>query len=729
MKISFKLTAIMIALSLISAGAVGVTLLLQAYSSISGLSHDKAESLSREYANEISNLFTAYWYTTETTSMLMEQYESLEPELRRPLFNNILRSILEQNPDIVGIWSAWEPDILENNDALYAGTEGSSYTGRFVPHWYRTEAGIALETLKDVDSSQYYLVSRQSGKQSVIEPYIQELGGKKILVASITSPVYAHGRVVGVVGIDINLERIQEMSNDNAPFGTGFTAVFSNNGTVVSHFDGSRIGKNMRETETDMGGPYLNDMVKAVNEGSLYRLTNYIPAINMNVDVILVPFTAGDSSNPWSYAVAIPYKTIMGPVYRMLYLSIIISAVIIALVIFTAIFLSRSISRPIVKVTQTLKDISEGEGDLTKTIDINSKDEIGSLAHYFNQTLSKIKNLVISIKKEACSLSEIGNDLASNMTQTASAVNEITANVQSIKSRVINQSASVTQTNSTMENVLSNINKLNDHIEDQSSNISQASSAIEEMVANINSVTGTLINNAANVKSLIEASEMGRAGIEAVAADIEEISRESEGILEVNSLMKNIAGQTNLLSMNAAIEAAHAGEAGKGFAVVADEIRKLAESSGEQSKTIAAVLKKIKESIDKITKSTSTVLQEFEAIDSNVKIVTEQEDNIRNAMEEQGEGSKQILEGVSNVREITRQVINGSNEMNDGTHEVLRECEDLDKVTQEIAIGMNEMAHGAEQINIAIHHVNDISLKNRERINTLMDEVSRFKVE
>jgi methyl-accepting chemotaxis protein len=249
------------------------------------------------------------------------------------------------------------------------------------------------------------------------------------------------------------------------------------------------------------------------------------------------------------------------------------------------------------------------------------------------------------------------------------------------------------------------------------------------MLANVQSVTQTLIRNAENVHELITVSDEGRTSLQKVSQDIQEIARESEGLLEINAVMQNIASQTNLLSMNAAIEAAHAGEAGKGFAVVADEIRKLAVNSGEQSKTISTVLKKIKTAIDTITVSTNTVLEKFQAIDDRVKTVSQQEANIRSAMEEQGQGSQQVLEAIGKLNELTQMVKQGSQEMFTGSKEVIQESNNLEKATGEITGGMNEMAAGADQINIAVNRVSEISIKNKEHIQTLFTEVSRFKTD
>ncbi|MDR1144501.1 MAG: methyl-accepting chemotaxis protein [Spirochaetaceae bacterium] len=401
----------------------------------------------------------------------------------------------------------------------------------------------------------------------------------------------------------------------------------------------------------------------------------------------------------------------------------------LALGILLLMVLLRIIFNPLKNMSSILREISSGEGDLTKQIQLRREDEIGELAKYFNLTLEKIRRLVITIKDKSSVLSGVGNELASSMEQTAAAINQITANTRNIKSKVMHQAAGITETNATMEQVTVNIDKLNGHVEQQTDSVSRSSAAIEEMLANIQSVTQTLIRNTKNVTELIEASETGRSGLEKVSRDIREIAKQSEGILEINAVMQNIASQTNLLSMNAAIEAAHAGEAGRGFAVVAGEIRKLAEDSGKQSKTISQVLRTIKESIDLITVSANTVLETFSAIDERIRIVSDQEEHIRNAMEEQGQGSQQILEAVGALNELTRLVKQGSGEMLEGSREVIQESSSLDSATREIINSVNEMALSADQINGAVSRINGISASNRKNTNDLAVEVSKFKVQ
>jgi len=736
MKISLKLTFMMIILSLFIMSFVGITLIVLGSDSITTLEHEKAVHIANEYGVEVRDFFSSpFWHAAQVLARVFEKYEDIDVNLRRPVFNTMIQGVVEANKSIAGVWVIFEPDALEGNDQRYLDVDGTNDAGRFAPYWYRETPGSKVEmyALNDFEipgeeEDCYYTLGKSGGKGAVLAPYLDDVAGKEVLMCSVTSAVYSGNKIIGAVGVDFTVDAIQEMSQSHKPFNIGRTIVYSNDGLIAGHYDDDRIGHYIDETEEDVAGEYLDSLSEAVESGETLFFINKIDGEKMYIYVS--PIWIETSDTPWSLVITVPEKTIMHSVTVMRTIAIIICIVILLLIVPVAVLMSRSIANPIMKVTASLKDISSGEGNLTHSIAVQSKnDEIGALSHYFNKTIKTIKNLVLNIRNEADILSGIGNDLEGNMNETASAVNQITANIQSIKERVINQSASVSETHATMEQVTVNINKLNVHVEKQSTHVSGASAAIEEMVANIHSVTKTLIMNAENVRILQDASEVGRTGLQGVSSDIQEISRESEGLLEINSVMKNIASQTNLLSMNAAIEAAHAGESGKGFAVVADEIRKLAESSSEQSKTIGVVLKKIKESIDKISKSTENVLGKFNAIDNGVQTVSDQEDSIRRAMEEQGEGSKQILEGMGSVNELTKQVKNSSNEMFEYAKEVIKESENLEKATQEITTGINEIAAGAGTVNQAVNHVNDISRKNREGIDLLIKEVARFTVE
>jgi len=732
MKIKVKLSLMMIAIVLVVAGGLAFIELARASSMATEMSKEKLLFLARQRASYWEGRLGQYLETLHTLADVFSYYENIAPADRRNQYGSLARASFESNQDFIRMFTVWKPNALDGLDRRFIGRPGTTETGQVAFTLTRENGKTEVLTSSQVNAAMEMMNGPEAKIDNVSHPTKMQMGGKDRYVTRLMAPITnpRTGEVVGVIGCQLDTSfvqpRIEQTMKEFKE--VDLMAMYSGNGFVLASFDPERIGSMMKDVDKHYGNQ-LERVEQAVLEGDEYQLFEYSPKLDLWSYMQIVPINIGESSTKWSVMVGSAKDYVLKEVKsmeRFVYILAPIALIISVLIIY---FVLSKTTAPIVKVSETLKDISEGEGDLTKSIAISSKDEIGDLALYFNKTMEKIKNLVVIIKNEGKDLTDISNDLASNMTETAAAVNEITANIQSIKGRVINQSASVTETNATMEQVVTNINKLSGHVDNQSQNVAQASSAIEEMVANINSVTNTLVNNAANVSTLKESSEVGKTGLQDVASDIQEISRESEGLLEINAVMENIASQTNLLSMNAAIEAAHAGEAGKGFAVVADEIRKLAESSSEQSKTIGTVLRKISESIKKITASADNVLNKFEAIDSSVKTVSDQEDNIRNAMEEQGEGSKQILDGVGNVNEITRQVKISAEEMLNGSQEVMNESRNLEKITQEITGGMNEMASGADQVNVAVNNVSQLSHRTTEGINKLMREVSRFKVE
>jgi len=392
-----------------------------------------------------------------------------------------------------------------------------------------------------------------------------------------------------------------------------------------------------------------------------------------------------------------------------------------------ALVLLQQIFSPIGRINSILKEISMGEGDLTRRIETGRDNEIGELAGYFNLTMEKIRNLVGTIKYKINGLNHTSFELSVNMGKMSTAVQQISTNLDNMENLMVKQEGGAEEAGRAVVDIKANIDSLNKMIVEQTESVNLSSSAIEAMTANIHSVTQTLAENGRNVGVLAEASENGKNGLQLVAQEIQGIARDSEGLLEINSVMNNIASQTNLLSMNAAIEAAHAGEAGKGFAVVADEIRKLAESSSRQSKTIVATLKKIKASIDNITKSSNEVLERFGAIDSSVKTVSEHEQNILHAMEEQESGGKQILESISRLRDITSSVKKGSDDMAVSGETLVKETDEFIKTSQEAVNGMNDILAGVNQIKTSVINVNEMSLENNKNFESLKQETEKFK--
>ncbi len=719
-----------IGISILTIFSVVALLVYQSVSQTSVRSSIKyLEQVSMTEAARVKVVLEKALYEGRALAFALVNKNSIPIEFRRNVINDMLKGVLALNNDFFGISTIWEPMAFDGLDNQFRNLPLNDDTGRMIPYWYRTEDGtISGEKLIDYEVpgvGDYYLLPKSDNSEHIIEPYEYEVGGRKVLMTSLMIPVPQNdGRFRGVIGIDYVLDDLVNEVTKTTLFSTGSLRLISNKMIVVADRNHELVGK---PTPESLNQDDKEDL-EYVLAGNVFSDEYWDSEKGLKITKSFVPLTIGATATPWVVIAMVPSsETLAEPQALISYILAIL--VIGSFVILGVIFLvSRQITKPITRTERALHDIAQGDGDLTKVLQVKGSDEISRLAKSFNNFSGKLRNSIGSIFQAVGILRNIGDTLVSNMEETSSSVYQINANIESVRSQVGNQSLKVNSTSDIVQKMESDLIDLSGLLAEQSDSLSKGSSSIEEMVANVSSVNKTLEQSRSEFEGLRSISDQGTGIILEVVSRISDLAKDSETLAEANATIQNIAAQTNLLAMNAAIEAAHAGEAGRGFAVVADEIRKLAENASTQSKGISTNLKRLKSGVDLVVKAATRASENFEAVKVAVSKGVQQMHQISTSMREQEVGNSQVLGALGLLKIHTEGVHSKASSLENSSKTIGSEMEQLVMISEEIGNSMLEMTTGTGEINKAVTDVVGISEKNKMAIDLVEEELKRFKI-
>ncbi|MBN2510486.1 MAG: HAMP domain-containing protein [Spirochaetales bacterium] len=399
-----------------------------------------------------------------------------------------------------------------------------------------------------------------------------------------------------------------------------------------------------------------------------------------------------------------------------------ISGILVFVYLFT-----KRLSNRLVVIEKTMDMVSRK--DLTVQADVRVKDETGDLAAHVNEVIGSLKNIISDIKDTARHTLALRDELGASTSQSSAAMTQIAANIQNIERQFHNLDQEISNVFSSVESINRKLETQTQGMGRQSSAAVESSSAIEEMAASINSVSRLAADRMSGVEGLVDITNRGSEVMTQTSSVIQEIAREIENLLDIIDIINTIANQTDLLSMNAAIESAHAGDAGRGFAVVAEEIRKLAESTGENSKMVSSSLNQITERIKNAAETSRESLVTFGQINQEVKNTAQAFKEISKAMEEMAAGTSEIISGTEEVKNVSSEILVEVRSIQTESETITGALENVQRLSGSVLNGIQEINVGGQEVIRAMNSLNEVGDRARESMQHLGEKVTGFVTE
>ncbi|MGN8143916.1 methyl-accepting chemotaxis protein [Pseudomonas sp. 22105] len=595
---------------------------------------------------------------------------------------SLIKENVEKNPKILGTYIGWEKNALDHNDAAYVGTQVVGIdpaNGRFLPWWFRNDDGtLGLDKLVDVDdqkvlstgvrASEYYLCSKETRKSCVIDPAPYKVGDKIVMLASFIEPIMLNGAFQGIVGADLSVNFIQEMllgANQKLYSGAGQMALIGSNGRIVAYTkDPSKFGEKVSD---------ILDAQQIANMANLKRgeVTYTVNKEQGRIELYL-PFGIGQTDARWTLMLQLPLDAVMADLQKLqgdldaqrksdTFGMAMVGLIIAGLGLLVIWLVGHGIARPLKQMVTMLDDIAQGEGDLTRRLTSDRNDELGSIAKGFNTFLAKLQGMITQVVSSVQSVSDSSEHTADIAIRTNIGIQKQMAEIDQVATAVQEMTA-------TAQDVARNATQA----AQAASHADQAASQGMQIVRDTSDSIGVL------------AVEIGKA-----VDVVQTLAKDSENINAILIAIRGIAEQTNLLALNAAIEAARAGEQGRGFAVVADEVRNLAQKTQKATEEIQSMIQQLQQGTrdvvrvmedsqnrtDESVQHAAKAAEALETITQAVSVINDMNTQIASAAEEQSAVADDINRNVINIGQVANEVAGGADESSSASADLTKLAE------------------------------------------------------
>ncbi|MGE7112396.1 methyl-accepting chemotaxis protein [Lysinibacillus sp. NPDC047702] len=636
-------------------------------------------------------------YAMDTARTLASNLQTMVANHKgdRDLANNMLQQLLEQNNTFLGVWTIWEPNAFDEQDARFANQEGHDATGRFLPYWARSSNGVTVAPLEGYEESDYYLLPKTLKQEVILEPLTYPIDGKEVQMTSTAIPIQIDGQVVGIVGIDISLETLIAINHEIVLYDSGYSAIVSHKGMLVSYPSNDYVNKPLAEMEKYKK---TDQILTAIEQGKPYLIEDYSSYLKEASFIAVSPIQIGQTATPWALQVTIPSDEVMAAANEAMWLSILLSIIGIIVLVVAIIWIARRIVKPVIQTVEQIKTIAAGNLAV-EPLQVKSKDEIGELAHAMNHMTDNMRELIQAATTISNQVNIYSGDLRSSTNDMSISIDQVLTTTSELATGATLQAEQATTTLMVTQEVEQKLQSIQ--------------VAIEEMLQRSQQTTASSKEGLVHAEQSIQGMEAMAEKVSLTASVVQQLSDQSTEINRILQVINAIAGQTDLLALNAAIEAARAGEHGKGFSIVAEEVRKLAEESAKSTSQIATI-------IDMVVREAANASDAMQSVVLAVQTNTQYIDANKQALDAI---LQHIVDTVTQIDNVTA----ASSVIQKETLEVVRAVENMTAVSQQSSAGTEELLATMEQQNLAVHDINSKAQQLAAMADSLHIALAKFQ--